>query len=107
MTSIMYRHSYTAALAVVALSYLAMWWVFGIPGWDSAPLSDPGLPIPETRALLLGYCIATLVVVALRLFNAPLARPGTALVSIVAATWIPLGTAAFVYWFLRARKLEG
>jgi hypothetical protein len=97
---------YTWALAVVAASYFFMWWVFGIPGWESPSLSDPGLPIPQVRKMLLAYGTLTSVTVAIRFFSIRGARLATGVSSIVALTWVPLGSAAFIWWFLVVRKSE-
>lgn len=95
---------YTYALAVVAASYFFMWWVFGIPGWESPPLSDPGLPIPQVRKMLLAYGTLTSVTVAIRFFSIRGARLATGDSSVVALTWVPLGSAVFIWWFLVVRK---
>lgn len=47
-----------------------------------------------------------LLVAALRARGLPVAAPATAAISILLTLWIPLGTAAFVWWLVRVRKDE-
>ncbi len=47
-----------------------------------------------------------LLVAALRARGSAVAAPATAAISILLSLWIPLGTAAFIWWLVRVRQQE-
>ena len=47
-----------------------------------------------------------LIVAALRARGSAVAAPATAAISILLSLWIPLGTAAFIWWLVRVRQEE-
>jgi hypothetical protein len=47
-----------------------------------------------------------LLVAALRARGSAVAAPLTAAISILLSLWIPLGTAAFIWWLMRVRQEE-
>lgn len=59
--------------------------------------------IAWTEAIQAAGC---LFVAALRARGLPVAAPATAAISILLILWIPLGTAAFVWWLVSVRQQE-
>jgi hypothetical protein len=51
-------------------------------------------------------CGLSLSVAVLRSLRSPVAEPATVAVSVILLLWLPLGTAAFIYWLVSVRKRE-